>query len=65
MNGNSQRIVATIMLAMLGWLIADQRGLRSYVRSEVSAVRSDIAELRERMARLQGLFEGHLNKERP
>ena len=65
MNGNSQRIVATIMLAMLGWLIADQRGLRSYVRSEVSAVRSDIAELRERMARLEGLFERHLNKERP
>ena len=50
MNGNAQRIVATVMLAMLGWLIADQRGLRS----EVVEVREDIADLRERMARLEG-----------
>lgn len=54
MNGNAQRIVATVMIAMLGWLIADQRGLRSYVRSELSSMRSDIADLRERMARLEG-----------
>ena len=63
MNGNSQKIVATIMLAMLGWLIADQRGLRSYVRMEISAIRSDIADLRERMARLECLFEGNLDRE--
>lgn len=51
------------MLAMLGWIIAGQRSLRSYVRSEISAVRADIADLRELMARLEGLFEGHLNRE--
>ena len=45
---------------MLGWLITDQRSLRSYVHAEVSTVRSDISDLRERMARLEGLFEGHV-----
>ena len=63
MNGKGQAVVAAVMIAMLGWLIADQRSLRSYVHSEISAVRDDIADLRERMARLEGLFEGHLNRE--
>lgn len=54
MNGNAQKVVATVMLAMLGWLIADQRTLRSYVRPEISAVRGDMADLRERMVRLEG-----------
>ena len=31
MNGNAQKIVATVMLATLGRLIADQRGFRSPV----------------------------------
>lgn len=50
MNGNAQRIVATAILAMLAWLVADQRGLRGEVRQ----IHSDIADLRERMARLEG-----------
>ena len=57
MNDNAQRIVAAAMLAMLAWLIADQRSLRSYVHSEISAVRDDIADLRERMARLEGRMD--------
>ena len=32
----------------------------SYVHGEIAAVRSDIAELPERMARLERLFEGHV-----
>ena len=38
--------------------------LRSYVHGEITVVRKDIAEVRERMARLEGLFEGQAG-ERP
>ena len=33
------------------------------VNRDFDDVRADIADLRERMARLEGLFEGHLNRE--
>lgn len=59
MNGNAQKIVAAVVIAMLGWIIADQRALRS----EVTEVRNDIADLRERMAKLEGLFEGFTKRE--
>jgi hypothetical protein len=62
------------MLALLGWIVLEQRSFRSHVQTEIAAVRSDVATLRsevhadiaglrERMARLEGLFEGHLNRE--
>ena len=57
MNVNVQGIVAALILAMLGWLIVDQRSLRGYVRTEITAIRSDIADLRERMARLEGQMD--------
>ena len=60
MNGKAQAIVAAIMIAMLGWLTTDQRALRTYVHAEIATVREDIASLCERMARLEGLFEGHV-----
>ena len=57
MNGKGQAIVATLMLAMMGWLAVEQR-----------LMRGDVADLRERMARLEGrvdtmvtLFEGHVS----
>ena len=60
MNGKAQTILATILIAMMGWIVVDLRDLRSYVRSEIT-------DLRERMARLEGrvdtmvtLFEGHV-----
>ena len=59
MNGNAQKIVAAVVIAMLGWIITDQRALRS----EVTEVRNDIADLRERMAKLEGLFEGFTKRE--
>ena len=31
------------------------------IRYEMTEIRKDIADLLERMARLEGLFEGHLN----
>ena len=45
-------IVATIALA--GALVPGQRAMRI----EIADIRKDIADLRERMARLEGLFEG-------
>lgn len=37
---------------------ADVAELRTEVRSDVAELRADMADLRERMARLEGLFEG-------
>ena len=33
------------------------------VRAEIEALRADMAELRERMARIEGMFEGFLRRE--
>lgn len=60
MNGNSQKIVAGIIIVMLGWLVAEQRSFRAQVHRDFAEVRADIGDLRERMARLEGLFEGHV-----
>ena len=63
MNGRAQVVVSTIMLAMLGWIIADQRGLRGEVRDlEQRMTRLEVS-LSERMARLEGLFEGFTKRE--
>ena len=43
MNSKGQTIVAAAMLAMLGWIVAEQR-----------LVRGDIADLRKHMTRLEG-----------
>ena len=55
-NGKGLTIVVALIsagmaliLAMLGWLAVEQR-----------ATRSDVADLRERMARIEVLFEGHV-----
>ena len=48
-------IVATIALA--GALVPGRRAMRS----EISDIRKDIADLRERMDRLEGLFKGFIN----
>ena len=45
-------ILGTVIVALLGWLVAEQRSLRS-----------DVSDLRERMARLEGLFDGFTKKE--
>lgn len=45
-------ILGTAIVALLGWLVAEQRSLRS-----------DVSDLRERMARLEGLFDGFTKKE--
>lgn len=45
-------IFGAVIVALLGWLVAEQRSLRS-----------DVSDLRERMARLEGLFDGFTRRE--
>lgn len=52
MAENLMPILGTVIVALLGWLVAEQRSLRS-----------DVSDLRERMARLEGLFDGFTKKE--
>ncbi len=49
MNEKSQAVVAAIMLAMMGWIVTEQHALRP-----------DVGDPCERMARLEGLLEGHV-----
>ena len=57
-------IIATIVavgIALAGMILYLARGqneLRRDVNGRIDALARDIAELRERMARLEGLFEG-------
>ena len=63
MNGTAQKIVAAIVIAMLGWIVAEQRSFKTQIHADLSEIRNDIADLRERMARLEGLFEGFTKRE--
>lgn len=78
MNGRGQIIAIVAVGVSLGGLILNGQRLTNSaiaelrvevadVRNEVAVLRAevhaDIADLRERMARLEGLFEGHLNRE--
>lgn len=70
MNGKAQSLVAAAMLALLGWIVAEQRAFQTQVNRDFAGVRSEIAALgnhmgglEQRMARLEGLFEGHLNRD--
>ena len=80
MNGRGQIIALVVVGVSLGGLILNGQRLTNSaigelrievadVRNEVAVLRTevhaDIADLRERMARLEGLFEGHLNREGP
>ena len=57
MSGRAQSVVAAVMIALLGWIILDRRGLRSEVASLRNEVHAEFGDLRDRMARLEGLFE--------
>lgn len=67
MNGKGL-IVAIVSVGVgLGALTATLGGLilngQSRMNSDIRSLQGDIGELRERMARLEGLFEGHLDRD--
>ena len=45
-----------VSLVSLGWKVSSD--IRQELKQEIHYVREDVAGLRERMARLEGLFEG-------
>ncbi len=45
-------VILGVSLVSLGWKVTGD------LRQEIHYVREDVADLRERMARLEGLFEG-------
>ena len=67
MNGKGMIIaIVSVGIGLGGLILNGQRSTSreiAGIRSELVAVREDIADLRERMARLEGLFEGHLSRE--
>ena len=64
---NGKGLIATVIVtgvALGGLVINGQRVTNRAIeglRAEMVEVRNDIADLRERMARLEGLFDGHIN----
>ncbi len=71
MNGKGTVIAIITVGVGLGGLILNGQhttnraieNLRSQVNQDFAEVRANIADLRERMARLEGLFEGHLDRD--
>ena len=63
MNSNEQSIVATVMLAMLVWTIADRLSLREEILSLDRRLTSVEASLPEDIARLDALFVRLTNRE--
>ena len=67
MNGKGLIIAIVSVGVALGGLTATLGGLmltgQSRMNGDIRSMQDDITDLRERMARLEGLFEGHLNRE--
>lgn len=67
MNGKAIIIaVISVGVGLGGLIVNGQRTTNraiSELRGEIREIRSDVGHLRERMARLEGLFEGHVNRE--
>lgn len=57
--------LAGLMLTGLRAVRAEIRDVRVEMHQEMHDVRSDVGDLRERMARLEGLFEGFTSRGRP
>lgn len=67
MNGKGPIFaILGVGISLGGLIINGQRSTSreiAGIRSEMTEIRKDIANLRERMTRLEGLFEGHLNRD--
>ena len=66
-NGKGTIIaIVSVGIGLGGLILNSQRTLAAAIesnRDDIAEIRSDIGDLRERMARLEGLFEGHLDRE--
>ena len=58
---NNKGLIITVIsvgIALAGLIT----GLHSSLRTDIRAIQSDVADLRERMARLEGLMEGYTRR---
>ena len=51
-------ITPAITLALFGWLIVAIRSLRREQREDMREIRKDVAEVRDRLSRLEGYIAG-------
>ena len=54
-------VILGISLLSLGWKVSSD--IRQELKQEIHYVRGDVADLRDRMARLEGLFEGFTRRD--
>lgn len=59
---NGKGLITTVLGVGVALASLMQRGF-SRIDTELTEIRNDVADLRERMARLEGLFEGHVNED--
>ncbi|MDE0706122.1 MAG: hypothetical protein F4204_07255 [Rhodospirillaceae bacterium] len=59
MDANLAGLVAlgALIIGLFAWLRQDIRTLRDEVRNEISGLRGEMNELRDRVARIEGLLE--------
>ena len=60
MDGIGPWLTLALLIALLAWLRNDVRELRRDLSGRIDALAKDVAELRERMAKLEGALEGFL-----
>ena len=53
-------LTPALLVALFAWLRNDVRELRRELGGRIEALAKDVAELRERMAKLEGALEGFL-----
>ena len=50
--------IAALMIALVAWLRADMRGIERRLNERMDRIEAGQGELRERMARLEGMVDG-------
>ncbi len=60
MDGIRPWLTPALLIALFAWLRNDVRELRRDLSGRIDALAKDVAELRERRAKLEGALEGFL-----
>ena len=55
--------IVTVGVALAGLALVSIRENARVLRTEITAVRGEMARLRERMARIEGMFDGFLRRD--